>query len=91
MNTFWVVFIVSVRGEEAVSVTTAPVFQAMFPNVLDESGADARSRTFLAVNSFCKVVAETFELDAVASQMPVVPKKDPFESEEPETTLRVCA
>ena len=91
MNTFWVVFIVSVLADDAVSVTTAPVFQAMFPKVFEDVGADARSRTFLAVNSFCKVVAETLELDAVASQMPVEPKKNPLESVEPETTLSVSA
>ena len=91
MYTFWVVFMVRVRVAAAVSVTIAPVFHAMFPEELEELAAEARKRTSLAVNSFCKVVAETFELDAVASQMPVVPKKAPLLSVEPETTERVSA
>jgi hypothetical protein len=82
---------VKVRGAEAVSVTTAPVFQAIFPSVVEVVAADARSKTFLAVSSFCSEVAETFELEAVASQIPVVPKKNPLASVEPDTTFSVSA
>ena len=80
-----------VRVAEAVSVTTALEDQVTSPEVLEEDAAEARKVTSRAVSSVCNVLAEMFELVAVANQIPVVPKKNPVASVEPLTTVNDSA
>ena len=80
---------VRVRAAEAAGFT-----EAEFEIDNEPSEADvlwARSVTSRSASWFAKVVEDTFEVDAVANHIPVLPKKVPEVSVEPETTVRVSA